>query len=258
MHHFRILIAELIGTMVLLMGGPGTAILATGRFPNPPIPGIAPVNVGILGVSLAFGLALLVLVYAIGPVSGCHINPAVTVGLILGRKVAPAYAPAYLIGQAIGAVAGALVIWLIATDQTGFEANDRNFAVNGWDELSPGGFGFGAMVVVEIALTALLVFVVLSSFQRGFTAVQSGVTIGLTLALIHLISIPVDNTSVNPARSFGVAVFAGGEALEQLWAFIVFPIIGAVVGFLLWLVMERTAEPEEDEKDLLSTPGVQA
>jgi len=248
MQHARILIAELIGTMVLLLGGPGTAILATNAFG---------IDVGILGVALAFGLALLVMVYAIGPITGCHINPAVTVGLALGRKLSPVFIPAYIVGQFVGAFLGGLIIFVIANDQSGFEASEDNFAVNGWANLSPGGFGFGAMVVVEIVFTALLVFVILSSFQRGFTAAQSGITIGLTLALIHLASIPVDNTSVNPARSFGVAVFAGGEAMEQLWAFIVFPVIGAVVGFLIWLLLDATTTAE-DRVTTLSTPGVDA
>jgi aquaporin Z len=138
------------------------------------------------------------------------------------------------------------VIWLIATGAPGtFDPSTKNFAVNGWANLSPGGFGFGAMIVTELVMTAVLVFVVLSTTHRAFTPAASGLAVGLTLALIHLISIPVDNTSVNPARSFGMAIFAGGDALEQLWAFIVFPVVGAVIGALAWHVVgEGAVAPE--------------
>jgi aquaporin Z len=222
----RIAVAEGLGTAVLVIGGPGAAVLATGAF-GP--------TIGVLGVSLAFGLALLVMAYAIGPISGCHINPAVTIGMWLGGAINGALVPVYVLAQLIGATLGALVIWAVASGAPGgFDPGPGNFAVNGWDELSPGGFGFGAMVVVELVLTALLVFVVVSTTSRRFSIGQAGITIGLTLALIHLISIPVDNTSVNPARSFGMAIIAGGDALTQLWAFFVFPIAGGVLGVLAW------------------------
>lgn len=222
----RIGIAEAIGTAVLVIGGPGTAVFATGTF-GP--------TVGVLGVALAFGLALLVMAYAIGPISGCHINPAVTIGMWIGGAIRGAVVPVYLVAQLIGATLGALAIWAVASGAPGgFDPDPSNFAVNGWDELSPGGFGFGAMVIVELVLTALLVFVVVATTSRRFSVGQAGLTIGLTLALIHLISIPIDNTSVNPARSFGMAVIAGGDALTQLWAFFVFPIAGGVIGVLAW------------------------
>ena len=239
----RILVAELIGTTVLMLGGPGTAILATGGF-------FPEGSVGVLGVALAFGFSLLVMAYAIGNLSGCHINPAVTAGLVIARKTPPALAPFYVIGQAAGALLGGLLLWIICTGAPGdFDATPQNFAVNGWANLSPGGFGFGAMVVIEVLMTAILVFVVLSTVHRRFVPAASGLAVGLTLALIHLISIPIDNTSVNPARSFGVAIFAGGDALEQLWAFIVFPLVGAALGALAWWAVDdsRTLDVVTEE-----------
>jgi aquaporin Z len=245
----RILVAELIGTTVLMLGGPGTAILATGGF-------FPDGSVGVLGVALAFGFSLLVMAYAIGNLSGCHINPAVTVGLLVTRKVPVSSAPYYFVGQLAGALLGGLVLWVIASGAPGsFDASPETFAVNGWGDLSPGGFGFGAMVVTEVIMTALLVFVVLSTVHRRFAPAASGLAVGLALALIHLISIPVDNTSVNPARSFGVAVFAGGDALEQLWAFFVFPAVGAVVGALAWWAVDDSRTLDAPATEEPAGPG---
>jgi aquaporin Z len=228
----RMLIAEAIGTFVLMLGGPGTAVLATGGF-------FEAGSVQVLGVALGFGLALLAMAYAIGNISGCHINPAVTIGLWATKKIEAAVVPFYVVGQLIGAAAGGFVIWAIASGAPGtFEPDATNFAVNGWANLSPGGFGFGAMVLTEIVMTAVLVFVVLSTTHRRFSPAAGGLAVGLTLTLIHLMSIPIDNTSVNPARSFGMAVFAGGDALEQLWAFFVFPLAGAAVGALAWWAVD--------------------
>jgi aquaporin Z len=226
--HVRILSAEAVGTFILLAGGPGSAVIAAEY-------------IGILGVALAFGLALLVAVYAIGPISGCHINPAVTLGLVLAKKTRPDQVPAYLVGQVVGALLGGLAVLLIAKGRDGgFNAEPENFATNLWGH-NYGFYSFGAMVLVEILLTAVLVYVVLSSFHKGFAPGAAALAIGLVLALIHLVSIPVDNTSVNPIRSLGMAVFAGGDALEQLWAFIVFPLIGAAVGFGVWLLVDESA-----------------
>lgn len=228
----RIAIAEAIGTFVLVIGGPGTAVFATGRF-------FPAGSVQVLGVALAFGLSLLAMAYAIGNISGCHINPAVTVGLLLARKIEARLVPFYVAGQAVGAALGGLVIWAVAEGAPGpFDPSVRNFAVNGWANLSPGRFNFAAMVVTEIVMTAILVFVVLSTTHRKFSPGATGVAVGLTLTLIHLISIPIDNTSVNPARSFGMAIFAGGDALQQLWAFVVFPLAGALVGAAAWWVID--------------------
>ena len=231
MRDTKILAAEAIGTFILMMGGPGVAVLAAG---TGALDGAA-----VLAVSLGFGFALMVAAYAVGPVSGCHINPAVTLGMALMNKMDRAKVPFYIAGQGLGALAGGAVILIVrngAVDD--FDANSGTFATNQWG--AGEGFqyfNFGAMVVAEIILTALLVLVVLSTTRKGFPPAAIGLTVGITLTLIHLISIPVDNTSVNPARSFGMAVFAGSDAIEQLWAFFVFPLIGAIVGAGAYLLV---------------------
>lgn len=222
----RIFAAELVGTMLLMLGGPGSAILAGSE-------------IGVLGVAFAFGFSLLVAAYVVGPISGCHINPAVTAGLALARKISLPDIPVYIVGQLVGAALGGGIIFSIANGVDGFSASDSGFATNGWGDRSPGGYNFGAMLVVEIVFTAVLVFAVLGTTSRRFTAVQGGLVVGLTLTLIHLVTIPVDNTSVNPARSFGAVLWAGNsDAWEQFWAFIVFPLVGAVVGVLVWLMID--------------------
>jgi aquaporin Z len=226
----RIVAAELIGTLILVLGGPGTAVLTTNFGPE----------IGTLGIALGFGFALLVAAYAIGPISGCHINPAVTLGLWLHHKVESSAVPSYVLGQVAGALIGGAALVSIAGSNGDFDVRDTNFATNGWGDLSPGGFDFAAMAFTEILLTAVLVFVVLSTTHRDFTVGQGGITVGLTLALIHFISIPVDNTSVNPVRSLATNLFAGGDALDQLWAFIVFPLGGAVLGWAAWRVCSGT------------------
>jgi len=220
----RILAAELIGTAVLMLGGPGTAILAAD-------------SVGILGVSLGFGFSLLIMAYVVGPISGCHINPAVTLGLLLTKKINNQHAIFAVVGQVIGALIGVTIIYGIASGQDGFQRGQ--FASNLW---SGPYFGLGSTIVVEVVLTALLVLVVLSTMGESFPTGFGGIAAGLTLALIHFISIPVDNTSVNPVRSLATALFADQDvypALEQLWAFIVFPLIGSVVGVLVWLMVHN-------------------
>jgi aquaporin Z len=234
----RVAVAEAIGTMILIIGGPGAAILATGSF-------FPEGSIGALGVALAFGLSLLVAAYAIGPITGCHINPAVTFGLWLAGKVDTALVPAYVVGQVVGAFLGALFLRLLIGGHDAFELGVDKFAANGWDKLSPGGFGFWAMVAIEVLMTAILVFVVLSTTQKGYDATVVGLHVGLTLALIHLISIPVDNTSVNPVRSFATAIFAGSDALKQLWAFVVFPLVGAAVGWLAHGALHQNEAPIE-------------
>jgi aquaporin Z len=246
----RILVAELVGTAVLMLGGPGVAILAGDR-------------VGTLGVSLGFGFSLMIMAYCIGPISGCHINPAVSLGMWLARKVDGRHAVAAVIGQVIGAVAGAAMIFGIARGNGSFAR--QNFASNGYDRLplpdrlvppvdGNAFFSLGAAISVEILFTALLVLVVLFTTSRRFAPGFGGLVAGITLALIHMITIPVDNTSVNPARSLGAALFANGDsdALQQLWVFIVFPLVGAVVGVIAWLVLD---EATLEDTMLAEVPG---
>jgi aquaporin Z len=224
--NLRIGLAEAVGTAILMLGGPGSAIIAADA-------------IGVLGVSLAFGFSLLVAAYVVGPVSGCHINPAVTVGLAVAKKTAWKDVPYYVVGQLVGAAAGGLALFAI-TSGGDKDATDV-FASNGWGEKIGSNFGLGAVVIVEIIFTALLVFAVLGTTRKGFPAAAGGITAGMVLALIHLVTIPVDNTSVNPARSFGAAIFGGGDHIAQLWAFIVFPLIGGVVGALLWSLLDDKA-----------------
>ena len=231
-----IVAAEFVGTAVLVMIGPGAAILAP--------------DLGHVGVALAFGFALLIMAYVIGPISGCHINPAVTLGMLLAKKVRPRQAVYAWISQVLGGIFGAAVIYGIASGRDGWERGA--FASNGWDR--DGFSGLGAAIVVEIIFTALLVFVVLTTTGRRFAPGFGGLTAGITLAAIHLVTIPVDNTSVNPARSLATAIFADTDpnALAQLWAFIIFPLIGSVVGVFVWLMIdEATLESTMMDTDVL-------
>lgn len=225
-------VAELVGTFVLVFGGVGSAVLAGGE-------------IGALGVALAFGLALLAMVYAIGPISGCHINPAVTLGLLLSRKIEIRPAIGYAVAQIVGAILAAGCIWLIAEDVPGgYSLKSGGLGANGYDSHSPGGYGLLAALVVEIILTAILVFTVLGATHRAAPVGFAGLAIGLVLTLIHLVGIPVTNTSVNPARSIGPAVFVGDWALRQLWVFIVAPLAGAAIAAAIFQVTHPT-EPED-------------
>ena len=221
----RVFAAELVGTTVLMMGGPGTAVLAAGR-------------VGELGIALAFGLSVLVMVYAVGHVSGCHINPAVTLGMLLARKVTLVRAVYYWVAQLVGAAIGGLIIYAIANNLDSFSSTN-NFAANGWGEHSPGGYGMIAAMFAELVFTALFVYVVLSATNARFPAGFAGLAIGLAFALVYLVTMTVDGGSANPARSFGSAIFAGTDALAQLWLFIVFPLLGAAVGALIWIMVDE-------------------
>ena len=225
----RVVTAEVVGTAVLMLVGPGSAILAADQ-------------IGVYGVAFAFGLALLAMAYTIGHVSGCHINPAVTLGFLLGRQITVVEAAYYWVAQFVGAAVGGLLIYIISEggdlDQTGV------FAANGWGDEIGSSFGLGSAMLVEIVFTALLVFVVLSTTTVGYPTGFGGLAAGLTLAMIHLATIPVDNTSVNPARSFGAALYSGSDALTQLWVFIVFPLIGAAVGAVLWVLVHDTGLEE--------------
>src|SRR5260370_27643926 len=226
--------AELIGTFWLGFGGCGSAVLAA-AFPG--------LGIGFVGVSLAFGLTVLTMAYAIGHISGCHLNPAVSVGLVVGKRFPASELPAYVIAQVLGAVAGAAVLYLIASGKDGFSLAG-GFASNGFGAHSPGGYALGACLAAEVVLTFMFLMIILGSTDRRAPQGFAPIAIGLGLTLIHLIGIPVTNLSVNPARSTGPAVFVGGWAIEQLWLFWVAPIGGApIAGAVEWLYGEAAPEP---------------
>jgi aquaporin Z len=220
------LIAEFIGTLWLVLGGCGSAVLAAG-FPE--------LGIGFVGVSLAFGLTVITMAYAIGHISGCHLNPAVSIGLWVGGRFDGKDVLPYSIAQVIGGIAGAGILFLIASGKPDFALGD--FAANGYAEHSPGGFSMTSALIIEVAMTFIFLFVILGSTYtkapRGF----AGLAIGLCLTLIHLISIPVTNTSVNPARSTSQALFVGDWAIDQLWLFWLAPIVGAILAGLLYKII---------------------
>jgi len=216
--------AEMFGTFWLVLGGCGSAVLAA-AFPD--------IGIGLLGVSLAFGLTVLTMAYAIGHISGCHLNPAVSVGLCVGGRFPAKDLLPYIIAQVLGACVAAAVLFMIASGKTGFDAS-AGFASNGYGEHSPGGYSLQAALLCEIVMTMFFLIVILGSTDKRAPAGMAPVAIGLCLTLIHLVSIPVTNTSVNPARSTGVAIFQGSWALQQLWLFWVAPIVGAALGALAY------------------------
>jgi aquaporin Z len=218
MENPRVLMAELVGTFWLVLGGCGTAVIAgSSDF------------VGTLGVALAFGLTVLTGVYALGAVSGGHFNPAVSLGLLVAGRFERRRLLPYVAAQLIGAFLAALVLLVVANGLDGFSATESGFAANGYDDLSPAGYDLLSALVIEIVLTAVFVVVILGATAANSSPGFAGLAIGLSLTLIHLISIPVTNTSVNPARSTGPALFVGGWAIEQLWLFWVAPILGALI-----------------------------
>lgn len=225
----RKFLAELIGTFWLVLGGCGSAVLAA-VFPYNSPATENPLGLGFLGVALAFGLTLLTMVYAIGHISGCHINPAVSFGLWAGGKFPGSQMFTYIVAQVLGAIIAGGVIYLVASGREGFSLSGSNpLATNGFAAHSPGGYGFWSALIIEVLLTFIFLIVILGATDRLAPTGFGGVPIGLALTLIHLISIPVTNTSVNPARSTGVAVWAGAEAMGQLWLFWVAPIVGALL-----------------------------
>lgn len=215
--------AEFIGTLWLTLGGCGSAVLAA-AFPE--------VGIGLLGVSLAFGLTVVTGAYALGPISGGHFNPAVSVGLAMGGRFSWGELPGYVVAQVLGAIVGGGILYLIATGKAGTDIG--GFATNGFGEHSPGGYGLTAAVICEVVMTAVFVIVILGATAKRAAPGFAGMAIGLCLTLIHLISIPVTNTSVNPARSTGVAVFGPSIAMDQLWVFWAAPIVGALIGALIY------------------------
>ncbi len=216
--------AELCGTFWLVLGGCGSAVLAAG-FPD--------VGIGLLGVSLAFGLTVLTMAFAIGHISGCHLNPAVSIGLWAGGRFPTSELAPYIIAQVLGGVLAGGVLYLIASGQAGFELS-AGFASNGYGAHSPGGYSLQAALVCEVVMTMMFLLVIMGATDSRAPAGFAPIAIGLCLTLIHLISIPVTNTSVNPARSTGVAVFVGDWAVAQLWLFWLAPIVGGVLGALLY------------------------
>lgn len=226
----RALIAELVGTFWLVLGGCGTAVLAGSVM-------------GTLGISLAFGLTVLTGVYAFGHISGGHFNPAITIGLTVGKKFDQRNAIGYIAAQLLGAILAAIVIFIVANGIDGFSASESGFAANGFDDQSPGGYNLLAGAVIEIVLTAVFLMVILGVTSAKASPGFAGMAIGLCLTLIHLISIPVTNTSVNPARSTSQAIFAGSDYLSQLWLFWVAPIVGGIIGALFYTFLLE----EDDE-----------
>ena len=224
-------LAELIGTFWLVLGGCGSAALAAVFLVEP---GAAhDIGINLLGVALAFGLTVLTMAYAIGHISGCHLNPAVTVGLVVGGRFPGKDAPAYIVAQTIGAILAAFLLLLILQGKPDFVIAANSLAVNGFGELSPGKYGLGTALITEIVMTAMFLFIILGATDKRGIGTQAGLAIGLALTLIHLISIPVTNTAVNPARATGPALVLAlngqGLALTQLWLFWLAPIVGAVI-----------------------------
>jgi aquaporin Z len=217
-------VAEFFGTFWLVLGGCGSAVLAA-AFPE--------VGIGLLGVSLAFGLTVLTMAFAIGHISGCHLNPAVSIGLWAGGRFPAKDLAPYIIAQVIGGIVAGGVLYLIATGKAGFDVS-AGFASNGYGEHSPGGYSMGAALITEVVMTMMFLVVILGATDKRAPQGFAPIAIGLCLTLIHLISIPVTNTSVNPARSTGVAVFVGDWAVGQLWLFWVAPIVGALIGAVVY------------------------
>jgi aquaporin Z len=226
--------AEFLGTFWLVFGGCGSAVLSA-AFPN--------VGIGLLGVALAFGLTVLTMAYAIGHISGCHLNPAVSVGLAVGRRFPASELPAYIVAQVAGAIVAAGVLDVIASGKPGFELS-AGLASNGYGAHSPGGYAIGACLLAEVVLTFMFLMIILGATDRRAPQGFAPIAIGLGLTLIHLVGIPITNLSVNPARSTGPAVFVGGWAIEQLWLFWVAPIAGALLAGLVYPALARGTDGE--------------
>jgi aquaporin Z len=228
------LVVECIGTFWLVLGGCGSAVLAA-AFPD--------LGIGFVGVALAFGLTVLTMAFAIGHVSGCHLNPAVSVGLWAGRRFPGKEVVPYVIAQVVGGIIAGAILYVIATGKSGFDPS-AGFASNGYGEHSPGGYSFVSCLVCEIVMTMMFLFVIMGATDKKAPQGFAPIAIGLCLTLIHLISIPVTNTSVNPARSTGVALFAGGWALAQLWLFWLAPLVGGAIGGIIYrLVGQKEPTP---------------
>jgi aquaporin Z len=219
--------AEFIGTFSLVLFGCGTAVVAG-------ISSVGPAGAGLLGIAIAFGFAVVAMAYAIGGISGCHINPAVTIGVLTAGKMEVKDAVFYIIAQCLGAILGAGVLYAIVSGRPDFTMPEWGLGSNGWGEGYLGEYNIVSAFIIETVMTCLFIFVILGTTSKWGNSTMAGLAIGVTLMLIHLVTIPVTGTSVNPARSLGPAVFAGGQALAQLWLFFVAPIAGAIVAALIW------------------------
>jgi aquaporin Z len=220
-------LAELIGTFSLVLFGCGSAVIAGNM-------AVGPAGIGLLGISIAFGFAVVAMAYAIGGISGCHINPAVTIGVLTAGKMKAKDAIGYIIAQCLGAILGAAVLYLIASGMPGYTMPEWGLGANGWGEGYLKEYNILSAFVIEAVMTFLFIFVILGTTSKYGNGAMAGLAIGVTLMLIHLVAIPVTGTSVNPARSLGPAIFSGGKALSQLWLFFVAPIFGAIIAALLW------------------------
>jgi len=230
------LIAECIGTFSLVLFGCGAAVVSG-------ISSTGPSGIGLLGISFAFGLAVVAMAYAIGPISGCHINPAISIAMLAAGKMNVKDAAGYVVAQIAGAIAGAGVLYLIVSNQAGYEKlGDWALGSNGWGEGYLGNYNLTAAFIAEAVLTCLFLLVIFGTTSKEGNATTAGLAIGITLVLIHLVAIPITGTSVNPARSIGPAIFAGGKALSQLWLFLVAPVIGGLVAALIWKTLLESKE----------------
>ena len=221
-------IAEFIGTFSLVLFGCGAAVVSG-------VSTTGPSGLGLLGISLAFGLAVVAMAYAIGPVSGCHINPAISIAMLVAGKMSTKDAIAYIIAQFAGAIAGAGILYLIVAGKNDYNGlGDWALGSNGWGEGYLGNYSTGAAFITEVVMTCLFLLVIFATTSKMGNSSMTGFAIGITLVLIHMVAIPITGTSVNPARSFGPALFAGGKAMSQVWLFLVAPVIGGVLGAALW------------------------
>jgi aquaporin Z len=230
------LTAEFIGTFALVLFGCGAAVIS-GVAPS------GPSGLGLLGISLAFGLAVVAMAYAIGPISGCHINPAISIAMVVAGKMSAKDAAGYVVAQIAGAIAGAGVLYLLVSNQAGYtQLGDWALGSNGWGEGYLGNYSTVGAFIAEVVMTCLFLLVILGTTAKQANPTMAGLAIGISLVLIHMVAIPITGTSVNPARSIGPALFAGGKALSQLWLFIVAPIIGGVLGAIIWRTMLETKD----------------
>ena len=230
-------LAELIGTFSLVLFGCGAAGISG-------ITSTGPAGIGLLGISFAFGLAVVVMAYAIGPVSGCHINPAITVAMLVAGKIKTGEAVGYIIAQFVGATLAAGVLYIVQSGAPGFMMAEWALGSNGWGPGYLGAYGTTSAFITETVLTFLFVLIIFKTTARWSNSTMAGLAIGLTLVLVHLVAIPITGTSVNPARSFGPAVFAGGKALQQLWLFMIAPVVGGILAAVVWKgIFEEAVDP---------------